>query len=293
MKKIKVSAVQFDVSTIRDFSEFEQKVRDSMKEAKGSDFVVFPEWFTFQLVTTFPEYKKFTVKDFARITAYTEQYVELFQHLAKEQGQYIVAGSHLRKEGIHIYNTCHLFGPDGTFFEHRKTHVAALERDWNTFEGNVIEVLELDKVKVGILICYEMEFPECARILALKGAEVIFCPSFPPSEAGFWRVRHCCQARCIENQIYVVNCAPVGNFEMSGFTLWNGARSSILSPCESPWPPNGIIAEGERGKEMVVTGEIDLDELYITREKSLATTFKDRARRADLYEWLYRNPRRI
>jgi len=292
MRKVKISAVQFDVSPVKNFSEFEGKVIKAIELAKGADFVVFPEWLTFQLITTFLGYKEFALKDIARITTFTDQYVELFRRLAKEKDQYIVAGSHLRKEGIHIYNTCHLFGPDGTLFEHRKTHIGAFEREWNTFEGNVIEVLELDKAKVGIAICYEIEFPECIRMLALKGAEVIFCPSFPPAtEDAFWRVRYCCQARCIENQIYVVNCPPVGHLEMPGFALWSGAKSSILSPCDSPWPANGIIAQGEGGKGMVVTGEIDLDEIYVRREKSLASTFKDRARRRDLYEWLYLRPR--
>lgn len=283
MRKVRISASQFSLKPIESFSEFEEQVITSVKQAKGSDFVVFPELFTAELLTTFPDAKKFTLKDVKRMSEFTDQYLELFSRLAGQNGQYLIAGSHLKKEGIRYYNTCHVFGPDGRMFEHKKTHIFPIEVEWETAEGNTIEVMELEKAKVGISICYEAEIPECARILTLKGAEIIFCPSLTLNEAGFWRVRHCCQARCIENQIYIVHCCTVGDAGI--FTGWG--RSSILSPCDTPWPSNGIIAEAEANKEMIITGEVDLDELYVNRESGAATTFKDRARRADLYKWLY------
>jgi predicted amidohydrolase len=285
MRKVKISAVQLYMRPIRSFAEFEEKVVKGIEQAKGSDFVGFSELFTMQLMSTFPGYEEFTPGNLVRLTEFTEQYVDLFQRLAKEKGQYIVAGSHLIKEGIHNYNMCHVFGPDGTLFRHRKTHLFPPERPI-TSEGNTMEVLELDKAKVGIAICYEAEIPECTRILALKGAEIVFCPSFTLTEAGFWRVRHCCQARCIENQIYMVHCCTVGEVGMPGFTTWG--KSSILSPCDSPWPANGIVAEANANKEMVITAEVDIDELYVNREKGGAPTFKDRTRRAEIYEWLYK-----
>jgi len=223
--------------------------------------------------------------DKQKASEFTDQYLDLFSRLARQNGQYLIAGSHLKKEGINYYNSCYLFGPDGTVFEHKKTHIFPAEGECDTAEGNTLEILELEKAKIGILICYEAEIPECARILSLKGAEIIFCPSFTSSEAGFWRVRHSCQARCIENQIYMVHCCTVGDLGILDLNGWG--KSSILSPCDTPWPSNGIIAEAEPNKEMVITGEVDLDELHINREKGAATTFKDRTRRAELYKWLY------
>jgi predicted amidohydrolase len=83
----------------------------------------------------------------------------------------------------------------------------------------------------------------------------------------------------------MVHCCTVGDLGILDLTGYG--KSSILSPCDTPWPSNGVIAEAEMNKEMVITGEVDLDEIHINRETGAATTFKDRTRRADLYKWLY------
>jgi hypothetical protein len=128
----------------------------------------------------------------------------------------------------------------------------------------------------------EAEIPECSASLAEQGAEIILCPSDTFTEYGFWRVRHCAQARAIENQIYFVHCCLGGG---PGSPLPNGwARSSIISPCDVPWKnASGVIAEANPNKEMVIRGAVDLDVLRENREKGASTTFKDRRRRASIY----------
>jgi predicted amidohydrolase len=284
VKKVQIAAVQFYLRPIKTFSDFEAQVMKAIDQSRGSDFVVFPEYFTLELLSTYPNPRNLTYKDVQRVTEFTWQYIELFSTISRRTGQYIVAGSHLEKEGKHYYNTCYLFGPDGTMFKHKKTHVFPFERKWNAHEGNSLEVIQLDKATVGISICYEAEIPECVRILTLKGAEIIFSPSFGLTEAGFWRVRYSCQANCVENQIYVVNSALIGDIGILNFKGWG--KSSILSPCDAPWPQNGIIAEGKMNKEMVVKGIVDIDELHRNRERGAATTFRDRERRKEIYRFL-------
>jgi predicted amidohydrolase len=96
-------------------------------------------------------------------------------------------------------------------------------------------------------------------------------------------VRHCAQARCIENQVYFVHCATGGKVPKG--PLPNGwTRSSILAPCDTPWPaPNGVVAEAETNVEMVLHGTVDLDLLRQNRESGVAPTWRDRRRRADCY----------
>lgn len=99
----------------------------------------------------------------------------------------------------------------------------------------------------------------------MKGADIIFCPSYTFTEAGFWRVRHCAHARAIENQVYFVHCPTVGE---PGAPLPNGyGRASILSPCDSAWPANGIVAEAVMNEHTFITGTVDMDELYENRKK--------------------------
>ena len=98
-----------------------------------------------------------------------------------------------------LYNIGHLFCPDGQIFKHSKTHLMPVEVKMFFTHGTNLQVFETEKVKFALDICYEMEFPEVAKTLTLKGVEIIFTPSYTLGEHGFWRVRHCCQARAIEN----------------------------------------------------------------------------------------------
>lgn len=111
--------------------------------------------------------------------------------------------------------------------------------------GGSIDVFEFKDVKFGIAICYEVEFPEFVRALVLKGAEIIFCPSYTIGEHGYWRVRHWCSARAVEKRVYVALASllssPVEGLEGYG-------RSAILSPCEPPWRADGVVGEAGDGR---------------------------------------------
>jgi predicted amidohydrolase len=206
----------------------------------------------------------------------------LFHQIATSRKQFVLAGSHLEKHGDLYFNVAHLFTPEGHELTHKKTHIFPAESQWQTTEGDTLEVWDVGPAKVGVAICYETEIPEVCRILAYNGAEIILCPSFTFAEAGFWRVRHCAQARCIENQIYLVHCCTIGD---AGAPLPPGyGRSSILSPCDKAWNPNGIVAEATTNKQMVITASVDLDPLYENRKTGAATTFHDRIRRAPMYK---------
>jgi predicted amidohydrolase len=275
MAKVKVSAVQYKYKQIDNFNEFISNIVSLLDQAKDSDFVVFPESFTLELQYIIPNH------EIHKIPQYTDQYIELFKNMSMEKNQYIIAGSHLTLINDKLHNVGHIFCPNGQIFTHNKTHLMPMEVKMGFTHGMTLNVLETEKAKVALGICYEMEFPEVARTLTLKGAEIIFTPSYTIGEHGFWRVRHSCQARAIENQIYVIHAclvgAPLENKMLAGW-----GRSSILSPCEEPWTPNGIITEAMTNEEMVITGELDLKLLHKKRERGVATTLNDR--RPELYE---------
>jgi predicted amidohydrolase len=279
---IQIAACQFLVREVRDFKQFADHVNGLLDQAKDAILVLLPELFTTELFTTLPDWRKRPFADLIDIDRYTDDYRQFFTNEASRRGQYIVAGSHLmRKDGAY-YNVGHLFAPGGLVHQHVKTHIFPAESDWSTQEGDEMQVLDLPFAKVGFNICYEAEIPECSASLAEQGAEIILCPSDTFTEYGFWRVRHCAQARAIENQIYFVHCCLGGG---PGSPLPNGwARSSIISPCDVPWKnASGVIAEANPNKEMVIRGAVDLDVLRENREKGAATTFKDRRRRASIY----------
>ena len=292
-RNVSIAACQFVIRPVGSFDEFAAHARGLLDQAEGADLVLFPELFTVELFTTFPDWKNLPVSELTRIheygnTNYTEDYRQLFESEAKERGQHIVAGSHLEKKDGRYLNVAYLYGPDGLIHMHDKTHIFPAEAQWSTEEGDKVEMVELPFAKVGFNVCYETEIPECAATLVEQGAEIILCPSFTFTEYGFWRVRHCAQARAIENQVYFVHCATGADVPSDGPLPPGWTRSSILSPCDKPWGvPNGVVAESpEPNIETVVWGEVDLDKIYENRENGVAPTFRDRRRRANLYrEW--------
>lgn len=281
---VSIAACNFFYRPVSSFDEFAAHARTLLDQAKGADLVVFPELFTFELFTTLENWRDLPLTELPRIDKYTGAYRSLFASEAKERNQYLAAGSHLMKENGRCLNVGHLFGPDGSVHTHAKTHLAAVERDWLTEEGDTLEVVELPFAKVGLCICYEVEIPEFVASLTEQGAEIIICPSFATDEYGFWRTNLCSHAQCIMNQVYCVHSMMGGD---PGLPLPPGwARSSILSPCDANiamWTPSGTVAMAEPNTETVVRGRIDMDLLYESREKCAAATYRDRRRRAELY----------
>jgi predicted amidohydrolase len=280
-RHVSIAACNFAIRPVNTFDDFAAHVRGLLDLSAGADLVLFPELFTVELFTTFDDWRSAPISELTRIDAFTDDYRALFKAEAAERGQFIVGGSHLLAEGSRFVNVGHLFEPGGDVHTHVKTHIFPAEATWSTEEGDAVELIDLPFAKVGFNICYEAEIPECAATLTEQGAEIILCPSFTFTEFGFWRVRHCAQARAVENQVYFVHCCTGGH---PGAPLPNGwAQSSILSPCDSPWSPAGIVAQATVNQEMVVRGEIDIEKLYENRENGAAPTFRDRRRQAELY----------
>jgi predicted amidohydrolase len=276
-----IAVCQTALRPLRAFVDFAEHVRALLDRAKGADLVAFPELFTIELFTTFDGWRDRPVADLPRIDAYTDDYRRLFASEANERRQAILAGSHLVREDGRTRNVAHLFEPGGRQHRHAKTHLFPAETAWGTVEGDRLESIALPFARVGIAICYEAEIPECAASHAEQGIEILLCPSFTLTEHGFWRVRHCAQARAIENQIFVVHASATGTPDGPLPGAWG--RSSVLTPCDVPWTANGIAAEVDANREGVAIAELDLDALEENRRTGAAPTFRDRRRRADVY----------
>lgn len=283
--KFRVSAVQYHLHTIQSFDEFAKQVEHYIKTAQefDTDFILFPEFFTTQLLSIGNE--KGEALSIQELPNFTEQYITLFTNLAKKTNMYIIGGTHVLRRGDKLYNVAHLFYPDGRVKEQAKLHITPTEvQEWNMSAGDKLEVFETEKGTIAMLTCYDIEFPEIVRMAKAKGADVIFCPSCTDDRHGFHRVRYTSHARAIENQVYVVTTGTVGSLPTVDFMRANFGQSAIISPNDIPFPPQGILAEGEINHDMIITADLDLNLLYEVREKGSVTTWRDR--RIDLYpDW--------
>lgn len=283
--KFRVSAVQYHLHTIASFDDFARQCEHYIRTAEEyeADFVLFPEFFTTQLMSIGDEQgSALTIND---LPDFTDRYRELFQSLAKRYNIHIIGGTHvIRREGK-LYNVAHLFYPDGRIAEQAKIHITPSEiSGWNMGAGEGLEVFETDKGTIAMLTCYDIEFPEIVRMAKAKGADVIFCPSCTDDRHGFHRVRYTSHARAIENQVYVVLTGTVGSLPTVDLMRANFGQAAIITPNDIPFPPKGLLAEGEINGDMIITADLDLDLLDQVREKGSVTTWRDR--RTDLYpDW--------
>lgn len=283
--KMRVSAVQYHLHTIHSFEAFAKQCEHYIKTAQefGSEFILFPEFLTTQLLSIGSEQgTNLTINE---LPGFTDQYRNLFKQFAVQYKMHIIGGTHVISRNGHLYNVAHLFYPDGRMEEQAKLHITPTEVDeWNMSAGESFRIFDTDKGKIAILTCYDIEFPEIVRMAKAQGADVIFCPSCTDDRHGFHRVRYTSHARAIENQVYVVLTGTVGSLPTVDFMRANFGQAAIITPNDIPFPPKGIMAEGELNDDMIITADLDLSLLYEVREKGSVTTWRDR--RIDLYtDW--------
>lgn len=283
MTRIRIAAVQHLMKPISVFDQFADQVTSYVRAAKDWDshFVLLPEMFTLQLLSFFPRNDAQTT--IRLLHEFTERYEQLFQHLAKDHDIHIIAGTHMVKgEDDKMYNMSYLFYPDGTFKKQPKVHLTPYEKSaWLVHGGNELQVFDTAFGKVAILICYDIEFPEAARIVSDMGAKIIFCPSCTDDEHGFHRVRFSCHARAVENQVYVIHTGTIGWLPNVQYMEGNYGEAAIIAPSDVMFPPRGIIAQGQANIESIVVGDVDLSLLEQLPEHGSVRTMQDR--RPEIY----------
>jgi len=281
---VRVAAVQMLARTLSKPDEFYAQVDYFVNIAAeyGADFVVFPEHFTLQLLSCEAEELP-PDRAIERASEHTGDFVERLRAMAIARAINIVGGSHAtRTEDGDIQNVSFLFGRDGSVHAREKLHPTPDERSaWSIRGGDSVDVIETDCGPVGILVCYDCEFPETARRLTDQGARILFVPYNTDTRHGHLRVRICAHARAIENQCYVVTAGMVGNLDNVSNIDIQYAQSAILTPCDFPFARDGIAAEASENAEMLIVADLNLATVQWARAQGSVRNLRDR--RFDLY----------
>ncbi|MBN1302153.1 MAG: GNAT family N-acetyltransferase [Melioribacteraceae bacterium] len=282
-RPVRICTVQYRMRKINSFNDFAKQCEYFVDVASGykSDFILFPEIFTTQLLSFLEE--KRPGKAARKLAEFTPQYLELFSTLSIKYNINIIGGSHFVVENERLYNISFLFKRNGEIGKQYKLHITPNERKWwGVVPGNEVEVFDTDVGRIAIQICYDVEFPEISRIAVEKGAQILFVPFCTDERKGYLRVRYCAQARCIENQIYVAIAGNVGNLpEVENMDI-QYAQSGILTPSDFVFARDGVAAECTPNVETVVIHDVDLE--VLKRHRRSGTTLNWQDRRVDLYE---------
>lgn len=191
--------------------------------------------------------------------------MEAFSQTARELKTYIVLGMFLADSEDELYNCAVLLDPHGNVKEcYKKIHLAGEEKEYLK-AGNDLPVVETEYGNFGFAVCWDMQFPETARILAIKGADIVFCPTW-----GWEWVYG--PARAYENGIYVAAAM--------GVPYWMDIEG-LRSPSQIIAPDGSILADGNISGDEAVVGEADIRTAEVYRKKRLGD------RRPELYRKLY------
>lgn len=281
MTRLRVAALQYFIRPVRSFDEFAEQVRGLVMTAKDykCQLLVFPEYFTVQLLTL-NDINRPIPQQIRKLADQLPRFKELMGGLARDNGIYIVAGS-IPSSGSsgQVFNECHIFSPNGAIGVQGKLHMTRWEREeWLVSPHDRLRIFETDLGRLAITICYDVEFPELARVAARAGANLLIVPSCTDERQGFLRVRYCAHARAVENQMFVIHAATVGSLPMVPAVSLNYGQASILTPSDFPFARDGILAEGSPNIETMVIGELNLGTLVESQKRGTVLPLRDSQR---------------
>lgn len=283
-RNVRLGLVQWQMRSYRDRDELLQQVDYFMEVVSGygSDFAVFPELFNAPLMAA---YNDRTEAEAIRLLS--EHTLPIRDHVLAGAVKYnvnVITGSMpMMDEEGRLHNVGFLCRRDGTWERYEKIHITPNERKaWGIVGGNAVRAFDTDRGRIGILICYDCEFPELVRLLALDGMEILFVPFLTDTQNAYSRVRLCCQARAVENECFVAIAGSVGNLPKVKNMDIQFAQSAVLTPCDFSFPSTGVKGEATANTEMVLVVDVDLSLLKDLHRNGSVQNLLDR--RTDLYE---------
>ena len=280
----RLGVVQWEMRRFESFDDCMQQAEffvDTVSAYKA-DIILFPELLNAPLIRM---YEGMHPTDaMRRLSEYTEPMRQAMTEMALSYNVNIVTGSvpQIQEDGT-LHNVSFLCRRDGTWDSQAKLHITPDEEaHWGFSGGQSLKVFETDVGKIGILICYDVEFPELARLQTMKGMKMLLVPFWTDTKNGYLRVRRCAQARAIENECFVAISGSVGNIPKVETMGIQYSQSAIFTPSDFPFPHDAIASEVTPGIETTLITDVDLDLLKELR--TLGSVRNVSSRRTDLYE---------
>ncbi len=282
-KVVRLGLIQWQMRPYDNIDSLMQQAEYFIDAVAGyrSDFALFPEFFNAPLMAQNNHLSE--AESIRELAKHTDEIVQQFSNFSISYNINIITGSMPEIVNGQLFNVGYLCKRDGSVERYEKLHVTPDEvKVWGMQGGNKLEVFDTDCGKIGILICYDSEFPELSRLLADDGMDILFVPFLTDTQNGYTRVRNCAQARAIENECYVAIAGSVGNLPNVHNMDIQFAQSMVFTPCDFAFPTNGIKAEATPNTEMILIADLDVDLLRELHQFGSVRNLKDR--RKDLFE---------
>ncbi|AZI54861.1 GNAT family N-acetyltransferase [Epilithonimonas vandammei] len=285
---IRLGLIQWQMRPLKDLEDFYKQVEFFVDAVAGyqSDFCLFPELFNTPLLAPFNHMNE--RESMEKLSELTEEIKQKISEFAVSYNVNIISGSMPILEDGKLYNVSYLLHRDGKIDEYRKVHITPNERKYYGMTGgNEVKVFDTDCGKIGVIICYDVEFPELPRLLADQGMKILFVPYLTDTQNAYTRVRHCAAARAIENECYVAIAGCVGNLPGVNNMDIQFGQAAVFTPSDFAFPSNAIKGEATPNTEMTLIVDVDLNLLKELHYNGAVRTLSDR--RQDLYDVVLRH----
>lgn len=276
----RLKAAQYPITRSASFADWQVKLGEWIAEGArdGADLLLFPEYGAMELTALLDAGLQGDLhREIAGMQALLPGFLETHAGLARRHRLHIAASSFPVREADGRYrNRVHVFGPDGTMAAQDKIVMTRFEREeWDIAGGAGLTVIETGFARLGLAICYDIEFPLIGRALVEAGAEVILAPSCTDTLAGCHRVWVGARARALENQCIVAVAPTVGLAPWSLALDENRGRAGIFSAPDRFLPDDGILARGDLDQPGWVSATVDLDTIARVRREGQVLNHRD------------------
>jgi predicted amidohydrolase len=279
---VKIATASYPLGFFEDWLQYVAKITDWVARARA-DLLVFPEYGAMELASLGgAEVARNLEASLQHVASLRGAMDGLFEGLAVQHACHILAPSGPVIEDGKRLNRATLFGPQGRIGVQDKAIMTRFEREiWHVDAGQGFTLFDTALGKIGVVICYDSEFPLLARALAEAGAEILLVPSCTDALSGYSRVNIGAMARALENQCVVVQSSTVGEAAWCPAVDENIGAAAIYGPPDRGWPETGVIAQGELNVSGWVRAEIDLSLVAQSRADGAVLPFQHWAEQAD------------
>jgi predicted amidohydrolase len=279
-RTVKIAASQYPIGRPASWDDWAAHLSGWVERGAGvapGGILVFPEYGSLEVVSIHgPESESDIIRQIDTLTELAADIDSLHQDLARRHGVFILAASlPLRLADGRVVNRARLFAPNGEVGHQDKQIMTKYERTpWGISGNPGLRVFDTPLGRLGIAVCYDVEFPLIGRALGEAGAEIILAPSCTDTKAGAYRVRTGALARALENQIITVVSPTIGAAPWLPSADTNHGRAGIYGPSDTKFHETGTFVEGEFDVPGWIHGDVDLGLIEVTRTDGNVLAFR-------------------
>ena len=282
---MKLAAAAYPIERPASLAAWQAKITAWVADAvgQGAELLVFPEYGLMELAGLLDEGAAADgPRALAGVAALRGQVDATLSGLATGHGVHILGPSGPVYPSDLPVNRATFYGPQGIIGHQDKQIMTRWERDqWIVAPGRGLPVFDTALGRIGVLICYDSEFPLLARSLCERGAELLLVPSATDALSGYSRVRIGAMARALENQCVVAHAPTVGMADWLPLLDENVGAAAIYGPPDRGFPPDGVLAQGALNAPGWVMAEVDLSRVRAARADGAVLTYQHWAEQAD------------